>query len=149
MAYDPADLKLPPWLLKLLDGLIAWRMPLAPGWLFGMTRAGVMFIAAMLGIWAAAFYSGNNLLYLCAAMMTAMLLAACLQAIQLLKSFPPLPELPMLQAGQATLLRLPFSDATAFTVPGSAIVEINWQNEAGRFLLSGRCSSAKIRMDGH
>ncbi|RMG81653.1 MAG: hypothetical protein D6712_15870, partial [Chloroflexi bacterium] len=71
MAYDPADLRLPPWLLRLFDALVRVRLPVGPKWRLGLTRPGVMYALALFGIWAAAFYSGNNLLYLCGSVLLA------------------------------------------------------------------------------
>jgi len=88
MAYDPADLQLPGWLLRLLDALIRIRLPIARHWSVGMTRAGSILIFSLLGIWAAALYSGNNLLYLCGGMLTAIALFAFAQGIQLLRNVP-------------------------------------------------------------
>ena len=88
MAYDPSDLRLPPWLLRLLDGLIAIRIPIGGFWHIGMTRAGALMFFSLFGLWAAAFYSGNNLLYLCGAMLSAIALAALWQGIQTLRHCP-------------------------------------------------------------
>jgi len=149
VAYDPADLKLPPWLLKLLGGLIRLRLPVAPDWTLGMTRPGVMFSAALAGIWAAAFYSGNNLLYLCGAVMLVLMLAAISQAAWLLKLFPAVQgELPMLEAGRVTVLRQPLTDQHSTGLNISAIVDICWQHAGDRFALAGRCSKRQIRLDG-
>lgn len=81
MAYDPADLKLPWWLLRLFDRLVAIRLPLPGGWSIGPTRAGALFTGAWCGVWAAALYSGNNLLYLCAALFTVIGGRALIQAV--------------------------------------------------------------------
>jgi len=154
MAYDPADLKLPPWLLGLLDGLIRLHAPVVPHWRIAMTRPGVMFVAALTGIWAAAFYSGNNLLYLCGAVMLALMLAAVTQAAWLLKSFPCLKdELPMLETGQVTALRqLVPARATAIhnvsMLDMSAIVDIRWRHAGVDFALAGRCEQRQVRIDG-
>jgi len=149
MAYEPAELKLPAWLLTLLDALIRFRFPVAPGWTFGNTRAGVMFVAAMVGIWAAAFYSGNNLLYLCGAVMTALMLAAVSQAAWLLKSFPALQAaLPMLEAGRVTALRQPLAVRNPGAFNASAIVEISCWYAGGGFALIGHCSNQQICLQG-
>lgn len=103
MAYDPADLKLPAWLLGLLDRVVRMHLPLAPGWRLGFTRPGIIFVAGLSGVWAAAFYSGNNLLYLCGAMLLSLMLAALLQGVNLLRRLP-VPALPVLQAGETRLL---------------------------------------------
>ncbi len=149
MAYDPADLKLPPWLLGLLDGLIRLHLPLAPHWRIAMTRPGVMFIAALVSIWAAAFYSGNNLLYLCGAVMTVLMLAAVAQAIYLLQSLPDLQTaIPMLEAGQVTALRHEVPVRSNAVMNISAIVDIRWRHAGSAFALAGRCSQRQIRLDG-
>ena len=88
MAYDPADIHLPAYLLRWLDQLTALRLPVARGWQLGVTRPGIIFASALIGVWAAALYSGNNLLYLCGAMLLALSLIAIAQAILLLKQVP-------------------------------------------------------------
>lgn len=149
LAYDPADLKLPPWLLRLLGGLIRLRFPVAPGWRLAMTRPGVMFSAALAGIWAAAFYSGNNLLYLCGAVMLVLMLAAVSQAAWLLKSFPTIQgKLPMLEAGQVTALRQPLPSKNLPGLNMSAIVDISWQHGGDDFVLAGRCANQHIQLHG-
>jgi len=149
LSYDPADLKLPAWLLRLLDALIRLRIPVAPNWRLGMTRPGVMFTAAMMGIWAAAFYSANNLLYLCGAVMLALLLAAISQAVWLLKALPALQgALPILQAGQVTALRQPLAVQNSAGLTMSAIVDISWLNARSAFALVGRCENRQISLHG-
>ncbi|MDQ6971714.1 MAG: DUF58 domain-containing protein [Mariprofundaceae bacterium] len=90
MAYDPADLRLPPWLLRLLDALVRLRLPLGRGWHLGLTRPGAMFAASMLGVTVAALYSGNNLLYLCAAMLLSLGGLALIACVVLLRCVPDL-----------------------------------------------------------
>ncbi len=149
MAYDPADLKLPAWLLRLLDALIRLRVPVVPDWRLGMTRPGVMFSAALTGIWAAAFYSANNLLYLCGAVMLALLLAAVSQAAWLLRTFPALQgALPILQAGQVTALRQRLVGRDSASLTMSAIVDISWPHGGDRCALAGRCENRQISLHG-
>jgi len=88
VAYDPADIHLPPHLLRMLDYVEAVRIPIAPGWHIGVTRSGAIFSSALFGVWAAALYSGNNLLYLCGAMLLALALVAVIQTTQLLNAAP-------------------------------------------------------------
>ncbi len=154
MAYDPAELKLPAWLLKLLNALIWLRLPVTPGWRLGMTRPGVMFVAALVAIWAAAFYSANNLLYLCGAMMLALMAAAVAQAALLLRQFPDMQDtLPLLEAGQATALRqpLPASDTTGRGRAGlniSAVVDVSWAHAGHNFALVGRGAGRQMQLYG-
>jgi len=145
VAYDPADLKLPRWLLRSLDTLVAIHIPLGFGWRVGFTRPGFIFFAALLGVWAAAFYSGNNLLYLCGAMMTAMTAAAITQATRLLNRFPDMgPLLPLLQANSVTVLR----KYTGLQEPASAVVGVEWHCIEGCFSLLGRCEGDRVRLEG-
>ena len=145
MAYDPADLKLPHWLLQFLDSLVAIRIPLPAGWKIGFTRAGIIFFAALLGVWAAALYSGNNLLYLCGAVITAILVASTASAARLLRNFPdPGALLPVLQAGSVTVLR----QFSALVSPASAIVSVDWRDSAGCYSFVGRCEGGLLRLDG-
>jgi len=124
LAYDPADLRLPPWLLRLLDALIRLRIPVAPSWQLGMTRPGVLLAAVMLGLWLAAFYSGNNLLYLCGAMLTALVTASIWQGVRLLKSMPLLAsQFPdYTQAGDVFVFR---REMPGFPL-SAAYVEVEW-----------------------
>jgi hypothetical protein len=146
MAYDPADLRLPGWLLRFLDALIRINVPLAPGWLIGLTRPGVMFVFALFGVWAAAFYSGNNLLYLCASVLLVLSLAAVLQCVRLLKTFPGIDTLavPVLERDQIRVVR----QQLFLPVGMAAIVRLHWQNAAGDFELSGRCSADHVLLSG-
>jgi len=88
MAYDPADLKLPHWLLVFLDRIIRLRLPVWPGWHAGMTRPGALYASVTVSVIAAAFYSGNNLLYLCAAMLVSLAVAAFACGIFVLRRVP-------------------------------------------------------------
>jgi len=125
MAYDPADLRLPGWLLRLLDFAVRIRLPLAPSWHIGFTRPGVLFMGALTGVWAAAVYSGNNLLYLCGAMLLSLLLVGTGAAMYLLRSVPAvgayMPE--SMHAGSPRVLRGPVNFSPVF----AAIVDVVWQ----------------------
>lgn len=124
MAYNPADLRLPSWLLRVLDALIRIEMPLAPAWRIGMTRPGVLLAGVLIGLWLAAFYSGNNLLYLCGAMLSALVLASIWQGVQLLKSVPLLAEFipSATEAGDSYALHMPMpSDAARI-----GMVDVQW-----------------------
>jgi len=134
MAYDPADLRLPSWLLRLLDALIRLRLPVGPGWRLSMTRPGVMYVLAVIGVWAAALYSGNNLLYLCGAVLLALGVIALWQGRRLLKHFPDLDELPVFEAHEPQVLRRHLACSTE----SAAVVGVHWCNEAGDFNLLGR-----------
>ncbi|MDX8413262.1 MAG: hypothetical protein R8J85_04170 [Mariprofundales bacterium] len=118
MAYDPADLKLPAWLLQLLDNAVRWRLrwPLGDNsrWRLGMTRVGAVFIAAWSGVWAAALYSGNNLLYLCAAMVTVLAARALWVGAGLLQQLPPLCDWypPQITVGEPHCWQHRFASAT-------------------------------------
>jgi|UPI00037CB2AE hypothetical protein len=90
MAYDPADLRLPPWLIRLLDAVVAIRLPLGRGWAIGMTRPGGVMLFTLLGVWAAALYSANNLLYLCGSMLVLIAFAAVVQSWRILRTMPDL-----------------------------------------------------------
>ncbi len=95
MAYDPADLKLPAWLLRFLDHAIRWRLRWPIGdrrWRLGMTRVGAVFISASSAVWAAALYSANNLLYLCGAMLTVIAVRALWIGVRILRQLPPLAD---------------------------------------------------------
>ena len=146
MAYDPADLRLPSWLVRLFDVLIRLRLPVARNWTLGLTRPGIMLIAAILGVWAAAFYSGNNLLYLCGAMLISVTVAAVTQAVRLLRRFPAMGDvkLPILQAGDVSVLR----QAICLNTDMAAVVDITWASDAGRFNLLARCSAVSSQLQG-
>lgn len=145
MAYDPADLKLPGWLLRFLDLLIAIRIPIARGWRLGFTRPGIIFFAALVGLWAAALYSGNNLLYLSGAMITAISVAALLQTRRILKYFPdPAALLPQLQQGDVTIVRR----EGELLFPAAAVVTIRGCYDGGDFSLLGRCEAGRLSLQG-
>jgi len=90
MAYDPADLRLPAWLMSALDRLVRLHIPLGSGWHIGLTRPGAIFLVTQAGVVAAALYSGNNLLYLCAAMLLSMGGLALIRGFLLLRLIPDL-----------------------------------------------------------
>lgn len=126
MAYDPSDLRLPPWLLHLLDGLIAIRIPIGGFWHIGMTRAGTLMFFSLFGLWAAALYSGNNLLYLCGSMLSAIALTALWQGIQTLRHCPKfgdfLPD--YIACEQPFILR----QRIEYTRKTSALLHVAWAN---------------------
>jgi len=128
MAYDPSDLRLPPWICWCLDALIRLRIPFAPRWHIGMTRAGALMFFSLLGLWSAALYSGNNLLYLCGGMLTSIACMAGFQGIQILRNLPMLGSaLPdILEANTPYMLRknIPTSSHA------SAMIEARWLSTA-------------------
>ncbi|MES0372011.1 MAG: DUF58 domain-containing protein, partial [Mariprofundaceae bacterium] len=83
------------------------HIPITPSWQFGMTRPGVLLMGVLSGLWLAAFYSGNNLLYLCGSMLTALALASVWQAVRLLRVAPRLAAFfpDSTQAGESYILR--------------------------------------------
>jgi len=127
MAYNPSDLRLPPWILYLLDGLIAIRIPIGRRWHIGMTRAGSLMFFSLLGLWAAALYSGNNLLYLCGSMLTAIAIMALFQGIRLLRTLPRigsfLPD--FVEAHSPVIVRHSMSYDRAI----SGVVHITWKEQ--------------------
>ena len=124
MAYDPADLRLPPWLLRLLGWLVRIEVPIGSGWRIGVTRPGALYLGALIGVWLAAFYSGNNLLYLCGAMLFALVAMALLRGIQLLGRSPELGSaLPdYVEAGREEVLQGVLPHLTS----DAATVELKW-----------------------
>ena len=108
-----------------------------------MTRPGIVYTAAWLGVWAAAFYSGNNLLYLCGAMLTAIMVAALLLSARLLRQLPEL-SLPLLQAGDVTVVR----QSLPGRIDAAAVLAISWSNAAGDFALSARCTPEGSQLFG-
>lgn len=124
MPYDPSDLRLPPWLLRLMD--LAVRSELHLGvWRLGLTRPGALFLATLLGVSAAAVYSGNNLLYLCGAMFAAVGGAGLVSGMRLLRRLPAIsPLMPdHTLAGVAHVLR----EALPVPYPFPAMVDVAWQ----------------------
>lgn len=77
------------------------------------------------GLWLAAFYSGNNLLYLCGAMLSALAMASVWQAVRLLKLTPRLaaffPE--STQAGEPFVLRKQLKNRP----PYIGFIDLEWQ----------------------
>ncbi|MDQ6954734.1 MAG: DUF58 domain-containing protein [Mariprofundaceae bacterium] len=146
MAYNPSDLRLPPWILYLLDALIAVRVPIGRYWHIGMTRAGALMFFSLLGLWAAAFYSGNNLLYLCGAMLTAIAMMALWQGVQLLRGLPLfgayLPD--FVEQCRPVVLRQDISDIARSTVSG--LVDITW-SEADLQLSARICAATRVQGD--
>jgi len=137
MAYDPADLKLPPWILRLLDMLISIRIPVGKTWHVGMTRAGALMFFSLLGLWAAALYSGNNLLYLCGGMLSAIAMTALWQGVHTLHQSPKfgsyLPS--FVEKNSPIILRQKLTT----TIQTSALIHIVW-SQAG-LQLNARLSS--------
>jgi len=90
MDWDPKALRLPSWLVWLLDALVAVRVPLGNAEL-AATRAGWVLIGTLIGVWLAAFSSGNNLLYLVGAMLLAFALAQAAAGYRVLARIDPSP----------------------------------------------------------
>ncbi len=144
MAYDPADLRLPPLLLRLLDAIVRVRLPVWRGWRLGVTRPGALFVAALAGVWAAALYSGNNLLYLCGAMLLMLAVAGLAVAARLLTDMPYLaPVMPALgEAGTPSVVGCRLSHAFPF----AACVEVRWCDGVHALL---RCTPEGSRLQAH
>jgi len=125
MAYDPADLRLPRSLLTLLDFLVRIRLPVWPGWHLNLTRPGALYLASILGVWAAGLYSGNNLLYLCGSMLLALASTGLIVSARLLNCVPQLavymPEFS--ESGTAGALH----QRLACSFPFAACVDVTWQ----------------------
>ena len=120
-------------------------MPLGRGWELGFTRPGIIFFAALLGIWAAALYSGNNLLHRCGAMLRAITLTALLHCRRLLQAFPdPAPLLPYLEQNSATVV----CKSTVFPFAVAAVVDLGWHYDEGGFDLTARCEAGQLRLQG-
>jgi len=130
MAYNPADLRLPPWLLRFLDWLITLRLPIGKHWQVGMTRAGVIMLFTLLGLWSAALYSANNLLYLCGGMITALAITALWQGIAMLKHLPLISKtLPStLEVASPYIFRKELHHPSHH----SALIQINYFDSRGR-----------------
>lgn len=124
MPYDPSDLRLPPWLLRLMDLVVRVELHLG-AWRLGLTRPGALFLAALIGVSAAAVYSGNNLLYLCAAMFMVIGTAGLLSGMRLLRRLPAIsPLMPdHTLAGVGHVIR----EAVTISYPFPAMVAIAWQ----------------------
>jgi hypothetical protein len=126
MPYDPSDLRLPPWLLRLMDRVVRAELRLGT-WRLGLTRPGALYLATLLGVSAAAVYSGNNLLYLCGAMFASFGAAGLVSGIRLLRRLPSLARLmpDHTQAGLAHVLR----EAVPLAYPYPALVDISWHDD--------------------
>ena len=126
MPYDPSDLRLPPWLLRLMDLVVRVELHLG-AWRLGLTRPGALFLATLLGVSAAAVYSGNNLLYLCAAMFMAIGAAGLLSGMRLLRRLPAIsPLMPdHTLAGVGHTIR----EAVTVSYPFPAMVTIVWEGD--------------------
>lgn len=146
MSYDPADLRLPHWLLRLLDVAVRLRLPLAPGWRVGVTRPGVLLISATLGVWGAAFYSANNLLYLCAAMLTALATGAFWHGMGVLRDVPGVGSIlpAWAEAGAPMVVHQPMAEAARMPAlvelqwQGEQALQLQWRSDGRRSLLQGR-----------
>jgi uncharacterized protein (DUF58 family) len=146
MAYDPADLKLPGWVLALLDRLVAFRLRIYPGWRVGVTRPGGLLLASLLGLAAAAVYSGNNLLYLCGAMLLSMEVAALATGVWLVRAIPKLGGMLPKNGHVADLtsLRIPVD----FHFPFPSCLEIAWRSAGSDTVLSLRVEEGKSLLTG-
>jgi len=143
MSYDPSDLRLPHWLLRLLDWLVRLQIPFGRHWHFGMTRPGVMLVAVLFGLWSAAIYSGNNLLYLCGSMLTALAIASLWQSTRLLAEAPSvsreLPEFTVV--GEPYVLRKSITASQRH----SAMIEVEWQSgEMAPVAFQMRCEGSVL-----
>jgi uncharacterized protein (DUF58 family) len=138
MSYNPADLRLPSWLVKSLDAIIRLRLPLGLGWTLSVTRPGAILVATMAGVCAAALYSGNNLLYLCAAMLLCLGGGGLIAGILLLRSVPDItacmPEIST--TGRVHVLRR----ALSFRCTFPAIVQGRWQGVGTQAAFFIRCA---------
>lgn len=141
MAYDPADLRLPRSLLALLNAIVRIRLPVWPGWRLGVARPGALYVTAMMGVWSAALYSGNNLLYLCGSMLLMLAVAALAVAVLLLARMPLLAaDMPDLgAAGSAGIQHRPL----LFSFPFAACVDVQWGKDMPCSL---RCTHAGSRL---
>ncbi|MDT8376140.1 MAG: DUF58 domain-containing protein [Mariprofundaceae bacterium] len=120
--------------------MVRIEAPVFPGWRIGVTRPGALYLGALAGVWAAAFYSGNNLLYLCGAMLFALAAAALVRGVRLLRQTPELgPALPeYVEAGRREALQggvIPLTD-------DAALLDVKWHSAdsmlTGRLRLAGR-----------
>ena len=124
MAYNPSDLKLPSWLLKILNILILIRIPIGTHWHIGLTRSGTLMFFSLLGLWAAAFYSGNNLLYLCGGMLSAIAIMALWQGFSILRKQPKIGAFlpPYIEVNNNVVLHQNIPSRTHY----SALIHISW-----------------------
>jgi len=144
MAYDPADLRLPPLLLRLLDAIVRVHLPVWRGWRLGVTRPGALFVAALAGVWAAALYSGNNLLYLCGSMLLMLAVAGLVVAARLLARLPRLSSvMPVLgEAGTPSVVGCRLS----YAFPFAACVKARWRGGVHAVL---RCTPEESCLQAH
>jgi hypothetical protein len=133
MPYDPADLRLPPWLLRIMDRVVRAELHLG-AWRLGLTRPGALYLTTLLGVSAAAVYSGNNLLYLCGAMFASFGAAGLVSGLRLLRRLPALsPSMPdHTLAGVGHVLR----EAMPISYPFSALVDIAWHGDGSEEALA-------------
>jgi len=126
----------------LLDALVRLQIPVTPCWRFGMTRPGVLLAGVLAGLWMAALYSGNNLLYLCGAMLTALTIASLWQAVRLLKSMPMLADSfpAYTEAGDPFILRKQMHALSPLT----AVVDIEWRSEEVNIPLQVRLEESAV-----
>ena len=129
MAYDPADLRLPHWLLNLFDFTSRIRVPIWRGWRLGFTRPGILYMSALFGVWAASLYSGNNLLYLCGAMILMLAIAGVSRGISLLRRLPKLSGLLPFDFEAESVYAI--RERIACNWPHAAVIEVVWIPEAG------------------
>ncbi|MDX8394301.1 MAG: DUF58 domain-containing protein [Mariprofundales bacterium] len=118
---------MPNWLLWSFNLLVRISLPVFPNWRLQLTRPGILFIAALLAVITAALYSGNNLLYLCAAMLFVLAASAAGHAVFLLKNIPRLAEyMPeYINAHQNSAMRT----MIIWRFPVSGSVQIKWQSK--------------------
>jgi len=143
MAYDPADLRLPAWLMSALDRLVRLHLPLGSGWTIGLTRPGAIFLATQAGVVAAALYSGNNLLYLCAAMLLSMGGLALIRGFLLLRLIPDLCVF-MPQVSTAHSVLLVHREIAVVRSPFAAYVHAQWEGEGCSAGVPIHCSKVTL-----
>ncbi len=151
MAWDPADLRLPGWLLRLLDALARLRLKLPGGWRIGLTRPGIVFAAAWTGVWGAAFWSANNLLYVCAGLLTGIAAVAIRRGAALLACARAMP-LPCWGHGEANQPRVvAFEADTNAQDAGRVELRWAWREEGGAPAIGEACAALRFtpgRMQG-
>jgi uncharacterized protein (DUF58 family) len=98
----------------------------------------------LVSLWAAAFYSGNNLLYLCGAMLMALVIASIWKGVQLLKSIPPLAGAfpASTQAGETFVLRSPLKAGRGLI----GMVDLQWYHEQQGVELQLRLEESPLLM---
>jgi len=99
-------------------------------------------LGVLVGLWLAAFYSGNNLLYLCGAVLTALSAIAIWQGVRLLKLFPPIVgALPAsMEAGEVFVLRKPVTLVTEAT----GVVDVKWFYASSGIELQARLEKSAL-----